>query len=70
VSNLNVAYTFHPRKIAKEMTVGVTVYNLFNEQYENNGWASSAYYGSQRSDDAGYAAQAGTNLLAHLSVRF
>ncbi|MDR0893128.1 MAG: TonB-dependent receptor [Mediterranea sp.] len=70
VSNLNVAYTFKPRKLVKSITVGLTVYNLFNEEYENNGWASSAYYGTQRSDDAGYAAQAGTNVLAHLSIRF
>ncbi|MDR0938912.1 MAG: TonB-dependent receptor [Mediterranea sp.] len=70
VSTLNAAYTFKPRKVAKEITVGVTVYNLFDEKYENNGWASSAYYGDQRVDDAGYAAQAGTNVLAHLTIHF
>ena len=37
VSNLNLAYTFKPRKVVKEVTMGVTVYNLFNEEYENNG---------------------------------
>ena len=43
VSNLNLAYTFRPKKILKEVTLGFTVYNLFNEEYENNGWASSDY---------------------------
>ena len=72
VSNLNLAYTFKPRKVVKEVTMGVTVYNLFNEEYENNGWASSSYDKdvNHRIDSAGYAAQAGTNVMAHVSFRF
>ena len=72
VSNLNLAYTFKPRKVAKEITLGVTVYNLFNEEYENNGWASSSYDKdvNHRIDSAGYAAQAGTNVMGHVSFRF
>lgn len=31
VSNLNLAYSFRPKKVLKEVTVGFTVYNLFNE---------------------------------------
>ena len=52
--------------------MGVTVYNLFNEEYENNGWASSSYDKdvNHRIDSAGYAAQAGTNVMAHVSFRF
>lgn len=72
VSNLHLAYTFKPRKVVKEVTLGVTVYNLFNEEYENNGWASSSYDKdvNNRIDSAGYAAQAGTNVMAHVSFRF
>lgn len=72
VSNLNLAYTFKPKKIVKEVTLGFTVYNLFNEKYENNGWAASSYAKdiNHRVDEAGYAAQAGTNVLGHLSIRF
>ena len=72
VNNLNLAYTFKPRKVAKEITLGVTVYNLFNEEYENNGWASSSYDKdvNHRIDSAGYAAQAGTNVMGHVSFRF
>lgn len=72
VSNLNLAYTFKPKKIVKEVTLGFTVYNLFNEKYENNGWAASSYAKdiNHRVDEAGYAAQAGANVLGHLSIRF
>lgn len=73
VSNLALAYTFKLPKV-KSMTVGCTLYNLFNEKYENNGYAGSGYYydGDRkvRYNYAGYAAQAGTHLLAHVSINF
>ena len=71
VSNLNLAYTFKLPKL-KSVTIGCTVYNLFNEEYENNGWASSDYTNSpeRRNNYTGYAAQAGTNVLGHLSLNF
>ena len=72
VSNLDLSYTFSPKRYAKSLCIGVTVYNVFNEKYENNGWASSEYLGTpnNRVNYTGYAAQAGTNFLAHLSVKF
>jgi len=71
VSNLSLAYTFKLPKL-KSVTVGCTVYNLFNEEYENNGWASSDYTNSpeHRNNYAGYAAQAGTNVLGHITLKF
>ncbi|MBO5699540.1 MAG: TonB-dependent receptor [Bacteroidaceae bacterium] len=71
VSNLDLAYTFHPASLFKSVTLGVTVYNLFNETYENNGWASSSYLNTpnQRVNYTGYAAQAGTNFLAHVTLK-
>ena len=55
--------------------MGCTVYNLFNAKYDNNGWASSehAYVGGVdmgRVNYSGYAAQAGTNVLGHVSLQF
>lgn len=44
ISNLNLSWTFHPRNL-KSLRIGATVYNLFNEMYANNGWASSDYTG-------------------------
>ena len=73
VSNLRLAYTFK-LPFTKEVTAGLTVFNLFNEEYENNGYAGSGFYydGGEkvRYNYAGYAAQAGTNVLGHLTIRF
>ncbi len=73
VSNLSLAYTFRLPHM-KSLTVGCTVYNLFNEEYENNGYAGAGYYTDggvkYRYDYAGYAAQAGTNFLANISLKF
>lgn len=72
VSNLDMSYTFSPKSLAKNASIGVTVYNLFNEEYENNGWASSSYQNTPdtRVNYTGYAAQAGINFLAHLTLKF
>ena len=72
VTNLRVAYSFKLKGV-KNITVGATIYNLFNEEYENNGYAGSGYYtdnngNRQRYNDAGYAAQAGINALGHISI--
>ena len=62
VSNLHLAYTFKMRA-AKSITIGCTIYNLFNEEYENNGYAGSGYYTDNgqkiRYNYAGYAADVG-----------
>ena len=73
VSNLNLAYTFQLRHV-KSVTVGFTIYNLFNEKYENNGYAGSGYTlkdgKPERYNYAGYAVQAGTNVMGNISIRF
>lgn len=81
VSNLNVSYTFRLPAM-KSVTVGVTVYNLFDETYESNGYASrtAVYPTPDRIKPAGvkpeivpYAAyypNAGINALAYLTLRF
>ncbi len=72
VTNLRVSYSFRLKKV-KNITVGATIYNLFNEKYENNGYAGSGYYtdsdgNRQRYNYAGYAAQAGINAIGHVSI--
>lgn len=73
VSNLDLSYTFKFNGV-KSVTVGCTIYNLFNHEYENNGYAGSGFYydGTQkvRYNYAGYSAQAGTNVLAHIQLSF
>ena len=71
VSNLNLAYTFK-LPYTKEITVGATIYNLFNEKYESNGYAENSFNHdkSLSYSYAAYSAQAPTNFLAHVSICF
>ena len=74
-TNLALSYTWKNLRAIKGLTVGCTVYNLFNAKYDNNGWAASehAYVGGAdmgRVNYSGYAAQAGTNVLGHVSLQF
>ena len=44
-TNLDLSYTFQLKKIGlKDITVGVTLYNLFSTKYDTNGWAAPAYH--------------------------
>ena len=77
VNNLDLGYTFtlpHVRSI----TVGATIYNLFDEKYETNGYSmTSALYpgGSKDSkytlySDPRFYPMAGINALGHVTFRF
>lgn len=75
VSDLHLSYTFRKILSLKELKVGFSVYNLFNEKYENNGYAGAGYYVDDAGKNviyryAGYAAQATTNVMASLSLKF
>ena len=73
VSNLSLAYTLAPKRFAKSVTFGFTIYNLFNEEYENNGWGATSYDNADPQRliyYSGYAAQAGAHVLGSVSVRF
>ncbi len=72
VNNMRVSYTFKFKGV-KGLTLGATIYNLFNEEYENNGYAGSGYYTDadgtrRRYNYAGYAAQAGINALGTITI--
>lgn len=72
ISNLDLAYTFRQLGSIESATIGFRVNNLFNKAYENNGWASSEYLNTpdNRVNYTGYAAQARTNFMAHLTLKF
>ncbi|MDE6018160.1 MAG: TonB-dependent receptor [Muribaculaceae bacterium] len=74
VSDLALAYTFKKISGMKDLRVGVTVYNLFNEKYCNNGYAGAGYYLEDGKPViyryAGFAAQATTNVLATVTLTF
>ena len=81
-TNIDLSYTFALRRIGvKDMTLGVTLYNVFSAKYDNNGWAAPAFEkqngqvvatGWSESDqyEAGFAPSAPFNVMAHLSINF
>lgn len=78
VSDLNLNYTFKT-PLVKSITVGCTLYNLFNEEYESNGWGSCSYLSSTGSTAAsdltytpsyGLSAQAGFHIMGNIIVKF
>ena len=77
VNNLDVAYTFKLCGI-RSITVGTTIYNLFDEKYETNGYSQTCalYPGGSKSvayslsSDPRFYPMAGINALAHLTLRF
>ena len=82
VTNIDLSYNFKLPKLGlKDATIGVTLYNLFSAEYDNNGWAAPAYTkengnvvatGHDTHDQykAGFAPSAPFNVMAHLSVNF
>ena len=75
VSDLNLGYSFGSVLGLRELRLGLSVYNIFNEKYENNGYAGAGYTVGENGEKtiyryAGYAAQAPTNVLATVTVKF
>lgn len=75
VTDLSLSYTLHNFLSLKEVRLGATVYNLFNEKYESNGYAGTGYYVDDQGEKviyryAGFAAQATTNVMATIAIKF
>lgn len=69
VNDLRLGYVFRPR-FMKEIGLDLNIRNLFNEEYETNGWTYSYILDGKRMNDAGYFAQAGTNFMARVTLKF
>lgn len=71
VNHLSANYTFKVRGL-KELTIGATIYNLFNEKYETNGYSQTTYNSTNGAfqHDPRFYPMAGTNFLCHLAVKF
>jgi iron complex outermembrane receptor protein len=76
VNNLRLGYTFQIKGL-KSLQLSVLVNNLFNEKYESNAWVYSSYQQPDSSQaqkdrytDSGYFPQAGTHVLANVSLKF
>ena len=74
VSDLHLGYSFKHLIGMKELRIGFSVYNLFNEKYFNNGYAGAGYTVKEGEKViyryAGYAAQAPTHVMATATLRF
>ncbi len=81
-TNIDLAYNFKlPKFGIKDVTVGVTLYNIFSAEYDNNGWAAPAYtkdngkvvatgWGTSDQYEAGFAPSAPFKMMAHVSINF
>lgn len=69
ISSLRLGYAFTPAWM-KEISLDITINNIFNEQYETNGWVYSAMVGGERYTEEGYFTQAGTNAMGRITFRF
>ncbi len=70
VNNLSFQYSLKLKQI-KSIDFRFLVNNLFNEQYETNGYTWYSYYqGGQRINDLRYFPQAGTNFLIGITIKF
>ncbi len=82
-TNVDLSYNFSlPRARMKDITLGVTFYNIFSAKFDNNGWAAPQLvsdngtikavneWGVRDSGAAGFAPSAPFNVMGHLSVTF
>ena len=82
-TNIDLSYHFSMKCVGmKDATVGVTLYNIFNAKFDNNGWAAPQYrvvdnklkavntWGNRDYQAAGFAPSAPFNFMAHLSLNF
>lgn len=70
VNDLRFAYTYQPSKGLKALQLSLLINNIFNEQYEPNGYTFSYFLGGQRVWENYYYPQAGTNFLLNLGLKF
>ncbi len=71
VNNLRLAYTFKLKGV-KSVNAGLMVNNIFDAEYESNGYVYDASYtaSGERLNDLRYFPQAGTNVLVNLNISF
>ncbi len=70
VTNLNLSYAFRTRN-AKRIRLGMQINNLFNAEYESNGYGYSTWFRDSPSQHTAlYFPQAPLNVLANVTVNF
>ncbi len=69
VSNIRAGYTFSAFGV-KKVSLNLLVNNVFDKQYESNGYTYSSLYQGLRTTENFYFPQAGTNFLLSLNLKF
>ena len=75
VTDLHLGYTFRKIHGIKALRTAVSVYNIFNKKYCNNGYAGAGYYAGDDGKPviyryAGFAAQAPCHVMATVTLSF
>jgi iron complex outermembrane receptor protein len=76
VTNINLSYTWKPKKVLKEAIVGLNFNNLFNKRYAASGWVYSAidekdgFTPDHRYYQIGFIPMAGFTMMGNLTLRF
>ena len=79
-TNIDLSYTLNINRWGlKNASLGISLYNIFNTEYDNNGWSYCTYkvvdgklnaYNDNDMYEAGFAPSAPFNFMTHLSVNF
>lgn len=69
VNDLRLVYTVHPKGM-REISFSVFVNNLFDVEYESNGYSYGYFAGATEIRQNYYYPQAGTNLMGMVALRF
>jgi len=69
VNNIRMNYAIHT-KLVREIGVVVSLNNIFNQQYESNGYTYSYAYDGKPVTENFYYPQAAFNFMAGLSFKF
>lgn len=69
VNDLRLSYSWNPR-FAKEVSLSFLINNLFDEEYESNGFTYGYLAGPTEFRENFYFPQAGRNFMAMLGIKF
>ena len=68
-TTLDLSYTLHSQSL-RQVRFGITLYNLFNQEYSSHGYGYSYMWDGVRYDEAFYFPQAPFHALANVTVKF
>ena len=75
VSNASVSYTIKPKKVIKEVIIGLNANNIFNRHYAASGWVYSAILSDSHPNEnryyqIGFIPMSGFTMMGNVTVRF